>query len=150
MAETNTESNSQYSGDASKAKEVKAKVSRSSRAGLVFPVGRIDRLLRKGQFADRVGAEAPVYMAAVLQYLTHEIIDSAGEVTKCNKKRWISQQHLQLAIQRNGNLKNLLGGASISQDSVPPQNKPAPLLSMKKSSRRCPRGRTTHAPVIVK
>ena len=38
--------------------------SRSSRAGLQFPVGRIHRLLRKGNYAERIGAGAPVYMAA--------------------------------------------------------------------------------------
>ncbi|CAF4383978.1 unnamed protein product, partial [Rotaria magnacalcarata] len=33
---------------------------RSSRAGLQFPVGRIHRLLRRGNYAERVGAGAPV------------------------------------------------------------------------------------------
>ncbi|KAH8036817.1 hypothetical protein HPB51_006072 [Rhipicephalus microplus] len=42
---------------------------RSSSAGLQFPVGRIHRLLRKGNYAERVGAGAPVYQAAVLEYL---------------------------------------------------------------------------------
>uniref|UniRef100_A0A8W8L0W9 Histone H2A n=1 Tax=Magallana gigas TaxID=29159 RepID=A0A8W8L0W9_MAGGI len=47
--------------------KVKGKAkSRSSRAGLQFPVGRIHRLLRKGNYAERVGAGAPVYLAAVL------------------------------------------------------------------------------------
>ncbi|KAA8566378.1 hypothetical protein EYC84_008953 [Monilinia fructicola] len=40
--------------------------SRSSKAGLAFPVGRVHRLLRKGNYAQRVGAGAPVYLAAVL------------------------------------------------------------------------------------
>nr|XP_045754977.1 histone H2A type 2-C-like [Mirounga angustirostris] len=52
--------------------------SRSSRAGLQFPVGRVHRLLRKGNYAERVGAGAPVYMAAVLEYLTAEILELAG------------------------------------------------------------------------
>ena len=52
-----------------KAKGTKSK-SRSSRAGLQFPVGRIHRLLRKGNYAERVGAGAPVYLAAVLEYLS--------------------------------------------------------------------------------
>ena len=30
--------------------------SRSSKAGLAFPVGRVHRLLRKGNYAQRVGA----------------------------------------------------------------------------------------------
>lgn len=62
-----TESESEHSGETSTAKDPKAKITRSSRAGLQFSVSRIDRLLRKGQFADRIGAGAPVYMAAVLQ-----------------------------------------------------------------------------------
>ena len=32
------------------------KCSRSSKAGLAFPVGRVHRLLRKGNYAQRVGA----------------------------------------------------------------------------------------------
>uniref|UniRef100_A0A8C9ZCR1 Histone H2A n=1 Tax=Sander lucioperca TaxID=283035 RepID=A0A8C9ZCR1_SANLU len=51
---------------------------RSSRAGLQFPVGRVHRLLRKGNYAQRVGAGAPVYLAAVLEYLTAEILELAG------------------------------------------------------------------------
>ena len=54
--------------------KVKSKAkTRSSRAGLQFPVGRMHRLLRKGHYAQRVGAGAPVYLAAVLEYLSAEI-----------------------------------------------------------------------------
>lgn len=41
------------SGDSSKAQ------SRSAKAGLQFPVGRIHRLLKRGNYAQRVGAGAP-------------------------------------------------------------------------------------------
>ena len=47
---------------------------RSSRAGLQFPVGRVARYLRKGQYSARVGGGAPVYLAAVMEYLTAEIL----------------------------------------------------------------------------
>nr|XP_005895585.1 PREDICTED: histone H2A type 3 [Bos mutus] len=52
--------------------------SRSSRAGLQFRVGRVHRLLRKGNYTECVGAGAPVYLAAVLEYLTAEILELAG------------------------------------------------------------------------
>lgn len=60
--------------------------SRSSRAGLAFPVGRIHRLLRKGNYAARVGSGAPVYLAAVLEYLSAEILELAGNAARDNKK----------------------------------------------------------------
>ena len=34
-------------------------LSRSAKAGLQFPVGRVHRLLKKGNYAQRVGAGAP-------------------------------------------------------------------------------------------
>lgn len=52
---------------------VKKAVSRSTKAGLQFPVGRIARLIKAGKFATRVGAGAPVYLAAVLEYLAAEV-----------------------------------------------------------------------------
>lgn len=52
----------------------KKATSRSSKAGLQFPVGRIARFLKAGKYAERVGAGAPVYLAAVLEYLAAEVI----------------------------------------------------------------------------
>lgn len=51
----------------------KKPVTRSVRAGLQFPVGRIGRYLKKGRYAQRVGTGAPVYLAAVLEYLAAEV-----------------------------------------------------------------------------
>ena len=64
-------------------------ISRTVRAGLQFPVGRIHRLLRKGNYARRVGAGAPVYLAAVLEYLAAEIIELAWNAARENKKKRI-------------------------------------------------------------
>jgi hypothetical protein len=59
------------SGRGAKAK--KKAVSKSARAGLQFPVGRLARYLKNGRYAQRVGAGAPVYLAAVLEYLAAEV-----------------------------------------------------------------------------
>jgi histone H2A len=40
---------------------------RSSRAGLSFPVGNFHRFLKEGRYGDRIGAGAPVFLAAVLE-----------------------------------------------------------------------------------
>ena len=66
-----------------KAKGTKSK-SYSSKAGLQFPVGRIHRFLKRGNYADRIGAGAPVYLAAVLEY-TAKILELAGNAARDNK-----------------------------------------------------------------
>ncbi|KAE8281102.1 Histone H2A [Larimichthys crocea] len=93
---------------------------RSSRAGLQFPVGRVHRLLRKGHYAQRVGAGAPVYLAAVLEYLTAEILELAGNAARDNKKTRIIPRHLQLAVRNDEELNKLLGGVTIAQGGVLP------------------------------
>ena len=84
--------------------------SRSSRAGLQFPVGRIHRLLRRGNYATRVGAGAPVYLAAVLEYLSAEILELAGNAARDNKKTRIIPRHLQLAIRNDEELNQTVVG----------------------------------------
>jgi histone H2A len=74
-------------------------VSSSAKAGLQFPVGRIGRYLKKGKYASRVGAGAPVYLAAVLEYLCAEILELAGNAARDNKKTRIIPRHLTLAVK---------------------------------------------------
>ncbi|XP_050062505.1 histone H2A-like [Aphis gossypii] len=106
-------------GKAGKSKGGKSKT-RSSRAGLQFPVGRIHRLLRKGNYAERVGAGAPVYLAAVMEYLAAEVLELAGNAARDNKKSRIIPRHLQLAIRNDEELNKLLSGVTIAQGGVLP------------------------------
>ncbi|KAB0354969.1 hypothetical protein FD755_022428 [Muntiacus reevesi] len=112
---------------------------RSSRAGLQFPVGRVHRLLRKGNYAERVGAGAPVYLAAVLEYLTAEILELAGNAARDNKKTRIIPRHLQLAIRNDEELNKLLGKVTIAQGGVLP-NIQAVLLPKKTESHHKAKG----------
>ncbi|KAG2456884.1 late histone H2A.2.2-like [Polypterus senegalus] len=111
--------------------EAKLKVqSRSSRAGLQFPVGRIYRLLRKGHYAERIGSGAPVYLAAVLEYLTAEVVELSGNAARDNKKMRIMPRHIQLAVRNDEELNRLLGGVTIAEGGVLP-NIQAQLLPKK-------------------
>ena len=109
--------------------------SRSSRAGLQFPVGRIHRLLRKGNYAERVGAGAPVYLAAVMEYLAAEVLELAGNAARDNKKTRIIPRHLQLAIRNDEELNKLLSGVTIAQGGVLP-NIQAVLLPRKSEAKK--------------
>ncbi|KAA8497739.1 Histone H2A [Porphyridium purpureum] len=113
------------------AKERKAAMSRTKKAGLQFPVGRIHRHLKKGGYADRVGAGAPVYMAAVMEYLTAEVLELAGNAARDNKKTRIIPRHVQLAVRNDEELNKLLSGVTIAAGGVLP-NIHAVLMPKKK------------------
>ena len=94
--------------------------SRSSRAGITFPVGRIARYMRDMRVADRIGAGAPVYLAAVLEYLTAEILELAGNVAQEGKKNRVIPRHIQLAVRNDEELNSLLGNVTIASGGVMP------------------------------
>jgi histone H2A len=98
----------------------KKAVSKSAKAGLQFPVGRIARYLKKGKYSDRVGAGAPVYLAAVLEYLAAEVLELAGNAARDNKKTRIVPRHIQLAVRNDEELSKLLGEVTIPDGGVMP------------------------------
>jgi histone H2A len=95
-------------------------VSRSAKAGIQFPVGRIARYLKKGKYAERVGAGAPVYVAAVLEYLAAEVLELAGNAAKDNKKTRIIPRHIQLAVRNDEELNKLMRNTTIVSGGILP------------------------------
>lgn len=61
-----------------------------------------------------------MYLAAVLEYLTAEVLELAGNAARDNKKMRIIPRHLQLAVRNDEELNRLLGGVTISQGGVLP------------------------------
>ena len=106
--------------------------SKSARAGLQFPVARVGRYLKKGNYTQRLGSGAPVYMAAVLEYLAAEILELAGNAARDNKKTRINPRHVQLAVRNDEELNKLLGDVTIAGGGVLP-NIHAVLLPKSKS-----------------
>jgi histone H2A len=135
------------SGGRGKAKAAGKSQTRSARAGLQFPVGRISRFLRKGRYAARVGGGAPVYLAAVLEYLTAEILELAGNAARDNKRTRITPRHVQLAIRNDEELNKLLAGVTVASGGVLPnihavllpKQKPAKEGSSSKSEKEKPK-----------
>lgn len=111
-----------------------SKVSRSSRAGIIFPVGRMMRYLRKSTFKYRIGMGAPVYLAAVIEYLAAEILELAGNAARDNKKSRITPRHILLAVANDEELNQLLRGVTIASGGVLPRIHPE-LLAKKRGAR---------------
>ncbi|XP_066862667.1 histone H2A type 1-H-like [Kogia breviceps] len=117
------------SGRGKEGSKARAKAkTRSSRGGLQFPVGRVHGLLRKGNYAERVGAGAPVY-------LTAEILELAGNGAR--DKTRIMSLHRQLAIRNDEELNKLLGKVTIAQGGVLPNIQ---TLLLPKKTREPPQG----------
>ena len=91
------------------------KVSASARAGTLFPVGRMNRLLKQGRFSARQSSSAGCFMAGVLEYLTVEILELAGNVCEQHKKKTIAPKHLNLGVRSDDELSKLMSEVVISQ-----------------------------------
>ena len=122
-------------GKGGKGKSGSKSQTRSSRAGLQFPVGRLARYLKQGGYSQRVGGAAPVYMAAVLEYIVAEVLELAGNAAKDNKKMRIVPRHIQLAVRNDDELNQFFGNAIIAAGGVLPNINPV-LLPAKKGKKK--------------
>ncbi|XP_025867974.2 histone H2A-like 3 [Vulpes vulpes] len=96
-------------------------MSRSRRAELQFPVSRVDRLLREGCYAHRLSSSTPVFLAGILEYLTSNILELAGQEARNSHKMRITPEHVQKALGNNQYLSQLFentysrGGDGVAQ-----------------------------------
>jgi histone H2A len=83
-------------------------VSNSTRAGTIFPVGRCNRYLKQGRYADRISGSAGVFMAGVLEYITAELLELAGNVCEERKMKTIQNSHINLGVRNDEELAKLM------------------------------------------
>ena len=95
-------------------------VSGSARAGTLFPVGRLNRLLKAGRYSDRMSSSAGAFMAGVLEYLTAEIIELAGNICEQHKKKTIAPKHMNLGVRSDDELSKLMVEVTIAQGGQMP------------------------------
>lgn len=76
--------------------------------------------MKHGRYSERVGTGAPVYLAAVLEYLAAEVLELAGNAAKDNKKTRIVPRHILLAIRNDEELNKLMANTTIADGGVLP------------------------------
>lgn len=90
-----------------------------SRAGLTFSVSRTKHLIKNLSFGARVGMGAPIYLAAVLEYIVAEILDLAGNRARDMKRVRIKRRFILLAIHGDYELHKLFKHSVIAGGVIP-------------------------------
>ena len=93
-------------------KSKKPSVSRAEKAGLTFPVSKLNRHLREARKSKRVGGGASIYLAAVLEYVANEILELSEKQLGKKKKR-INPIDVMGAVRADDELNSLLGSSAI-------------------------------------
>ncbi|MED6118717.1 hypothetical protein PIB30_005189 [Stylosanthes scabra] len=127
------------------ARQRKKSISKSAKAGLQFPVGRIARYMKNGRYSKRLGTGAPIYLAAVLEYLAAEVLELAGNAARDNKKNRINPRHVLLAVRNDDELAKLLQGVTIASGGVLPNINPV-LLPKKAGGAAADKSAATKSP----
>ena len=91
---------------------------KSSRAGLVFPVGRVKRYLRS--YSERISDTAAIYFTGVLEYICAEMLENTGSITKDLNKKIIIPRHINLFIKDDEEIDELLSDVTIPSVGVRP------------------------------
>jgi histone H2A len=84
-------------------------VPRGTRAQLVFSVANAESAIRAQTGDMRVGGRAPVYLTAVLEYLTAEVCELGGNQTRDAKRTRMTDQHIMQGIRNDSELNHLWG-----------------------------------------
>lgn len=114
----------------------KARITKTVRAGLSFPVSKINNFIRDGRYTSRLAVSAPIYITSVIEYLVAEVLELAGNAARDNNKKRITPRYIQLAIRNDEELSQLLRNTTIPGAGVLPSIHSVLLPKTKGSSQK--------------
>ncbi|PAV62321.1 hypothetical protein WR25_12438 [Diploscapter pachys] len=94
--------------------------SKSERAGLVLPVARTWRYLKRQLIKRRIRLDAAIYLTAVLEYLIAEMLLVAGEAASDNDAKRITPRFVYLAAQLDEEILSLFKNVIIPDAGIVP------------------------------
>ncbi|XP_039078604.1 histone H2A-Bbd type 2/3 [Hyaena hyaena] len=89
--------------------------SRTARAQLSFSVSYVEHLLREGHYSKRLGESAPIFLAAVIEFLTTKVLELAGVEARNRGRRLITPDLLDMAVHNHTLLSDFFQSTTISQ-----------------------------------
>ena len=110
--------------------------SASSRAGLLFPVPKVLKLMKKQRLAGSVGKRPSIVLAAAMEYLAAEVLELSGNIAVEQRKKTIKPRAIMLAIVGDDELNKLVGcKAMFTESGVLPHIEPAMLKNKGKNNK---------------
>ena len=114
-------SSSRITGKKSRSKTAPSgRSSSSSKAGLIFPVGRTFNRMKKTKMMPRISRKAAIALAASLQYLLEEVLEVAVGVTAQRKQKQIKPSAINVSIKEDAEMSKFVGRLIIRQGGVIP------------------------------
>jgi histone H2B len=118
--------NASVSGSTKSPKKSGAKsksTSNAARAGLTFSPSRVRKLLGAQVSVGRIGVGAPIYLAAVVEYLTAEIFELSGNTSRDHKRVRVNNRDIMLSVSHDDEFaqlytpkKYILGGGVVAKE----------------------------------
>ena len=86
---------------------------RATKAGRTVPPSRVNRAMKLRSGLKRVGGTAPVYMAAVMEYVAAEILEVACNSTANAKRKRVTPEDISIALRSDADLQKVCGGLAL-------------------------------------
>ena len=106
----------------------------AEKAHIVMPPARFMKMMRRDRLQQRIGKQAAVFMAGVMDYITSEILECSGDMADSAGKKRVNPRFLKLAISNDDELLKLTAGSIIAEGGVKPHIEEA-LLPQKKGKK---------------
>lgn len=88
---------------------------------LTLPIHKFHKALRRQSHTKRVGTGSAVILTSIIEYVTSEILELAGNTAKEGNKNRITPKHIQQAVRTDEELNKYFAHVTIAGGGVVPQ-----------------------------